>query len=527
MQKLKYRITTSAPILIADTRGGNNYVTTFDFIPGNTVLGMFAGKYVKLNSLGNSAHTDKNFRKFFLSNDLRFANAYIISKNEREEIINDFPIPLSVQYDKNNKSTVYDLLFQEAEKNNKKIQTNAFSEYGMINGETINYQPVKKSLNFHHERDPQTGSTKKGLIFNYESINEKQIFEGYILGEESDLEKFRLNFETSFMARIGRSKNVQYGKVNFDFIGEVEKLNSEIPDHKIEDITNVTLTFLSDVILFNKNGFSTTDHSVLLLYLQDNINSSVEIEGTKYFTKDNIIENYVSVLKLKRPSEISFKAGSCFKLIGITDRDKETLEQIQKEGIGERKNEGYGRIVLNYQRNQLVNSKILTVSEAVSEPSFPMPDIAKEKMKMIVRDLIIRQARYNAIIDENSFTDKKSLAKSKSLVSKLESFVKESKDKAEFDKNLQQLRSTAKNKLESCRMCNKTFFDWLVNHNDLTADEIINNATLLKLNEILREISYDVKSDTEFHNKLYQTYFLTFFAVLRKSLKKIGGQIEK
>ncbi len=522
MQKLKYRITTSAPILIADTRGGNNYVTTFDFIPGNTVLGMFAGKYVKLNSLGNAAHIDDNFRKFFLSNELQFTNAYIISKNDRNEILNNYSIPFSIQHNKNNKGNVFDLLFQEAEENGEKIQTNAFNEYGMINGKTINYQPVKKSLSFHHERDPITGSTKKGLIFNYESINEKQIFEGYILGEESNLEKFHSEFEESFMVRIGRSKNVQYGKVNFDFIGEVEKSNSEIPDHKIENTTDVTLTFLSDVILFNENGFSTTDPSVLLSYLQDKTNSSVKIEGTKYFTKDNIIENYVSVWKLKRASEVSFKAGSCFKLTGVKDPNK--LKELQKEGVGERKNEGYGRIIFNYQRGEINHSvNFSEQNRQVSKPLFPIPDIAKEKMKMIVQDLIIRQARYNAIIDENSFTDKKSLAKSKSLVSRLESFVKESKDKAEFNKNLQQLRSTAKNKLESCRMGNKTFFDWMVNHNDLTADEIINNAKLIKLNEILREISYDVKSDTDFHNKLYQTYFLTFFAALRKSLKKIGG----
>ena len=122
MQKLKYRIATSAPILIADTRGGNNYVTTFDFIPGNTVLGMFAGKYVKLNSLGNAAHIDDNFRKFFLSNELQFTNAYIISKNDRNEILNNYSIPFSIQHNKNNKGNVFDLLFQDAEENGKKLR---------------------------------------------------------------------------------------------------------------------------------------------------------------------------------------------------------------------------------------------------------------------------------------------------------------------------------------------------------------------------------------------------------------------
>ncbi len=520
MQRLKYRITTLAPILIADTKGGNNYVTTAEFIPGSSILGLLAAKYVKLNSLVNSAHTDEGFQKFFLSDKLRFDNAYIISKNERDEIINNLPIPLSVQYDKDDKTRVYDLLFQEPKENDEKIQTKPFSEFGIINGNTVYYQPVKKSLNFHHERDPKTGSTKKGLIFNYESINSKQVFEGYILGDKNIIEEFKSNFGTPFEARIGRSRNVQYGRVKFEFVDKIEELKVEI-----KNLTDVTLTFLSDVILYDDNGFSTTDESVLLTYLRKKIiNNSHAFEVIKYFTKDNVIENYVSVWKLKRPSEVSFKAGSCFLLKGITVGDKTKLEELQKEGIGERRNEGYGRIVFNYQKAEINSAENCNeIIIKVTKPSFPIPDIAKEKLKMIIQDLLIKQTRYKAINDENSFTDKSSLAKSKSLVSRLESFVKGSPRKDEFDIKLKLIRKTAIEKLERCRMSRDSFYNWLLKKNDITASKILEDTKMTKVREILNDISYNVENDSNFNNKLYKEYFLTFFSALRKSLKRIGG----
>ncbi|MDP2160032.1 MAG: hypothetical protein Q8K02_06090, partial [Flavobacterium sp.] len=231
---------------------------------------------------------------------------------------------------------------------------------------------------------------------------------------------------------------------------------------------------------------------------------------------------YVSVWKLKRPSEISFKAGSCFKLTGITNANKTMLVELQKKGIGERRNEGYGRILFNYQKNELKTSNNRAEQKMLfSKPSQSIPDITKEKMKMIVQDILVKQARYNAINDENSFTDKKSLAKSKSLVSRLESFVKGSEDKNKFNEKLELLRKAAKEKLEECRMRGNSFYDWLVNMNDITSSKILENVNMTKVKEILKDISYKVEADINFNNKLYKEYFLTFFSALRKSLKKM------
>lgn len=525
MRCIKYRITTEAPILIADTKGGDNYVTTLDFIPGSTILGMFANRLIAKKSLNKSAHTSVEFNKFFLQDNIHFTNAYIISKNDRNETLNNFPLPLSVQHDKDDNKKAYDLLFYERKESDANIQTKPFTNaQGRIDHDKVFYHPVKKSLNFHHERDYGTGSTKKGLIFNYESINEKQIFEGYVLGEENDIEYFRKEFDDHFEARIGRSRHVQYGKVKFEFVNGINEFDSEIPHHTIDDMSIITLTFLSDVILSNQYGFSTTDESVLLKYLQNKISNAVQFEENKFFTKDNTIENYVSVWKLKRPSEISFQAGSCFMMKGISNIDKDKLMNLQKVGIGERRSEGFGRIVFNYQKENIYSStKINDNDNIIAKPAQPIPQTAKDKMKLIVQDIIIKEIRKNALIDEQLIKDKEQLVQSKSLISKLESFVKGSASKNDFNTCLSQLRKPAMENLAKSRIENSNLYDWLMNKNNIVAMDIINNSHLVKIKEILADISYEVKQDLEFNNKLYKEYFLTFFAALRKSLNKIGG----
>ena len=116
MYRLKYRIKTISPVLISSMGGDMNMVSTKDYIPGTTILGIFAARYVKeKNKLNNNVHEDETFYNWFLNGKLKFSNAYLTIYNEETEI-ELLPTPLSIQKEKADETNILNLIMNETEK---------------------------------------------------------------------------------------------------------------------------------------------------------------------------------------------------------------------------------------------------------------------------------------------------------------------------------------------------------------------------------------------------------------------------
>ena len=220
MHKIRYRITTLSPALFVMNVGDTNMVATREYIPGSVVMGLFAGEFIRKKSLDSNAHTDDAFYRWFLQGDVRFTNAYIVSQDDRGNPRKNFPIPLSIQHEKKNETAFYDLLFYE----DSIKQTVGKDGFVRMEVKSLYRQPVNKSLNFHHQRDPEKGTVKNGLIFNYESMDAHQTFEGNILGSCEALKEVLALFPNAQTAYIGRSRNAQYGKIRFEFISKSRRI---------------------------------------------------------------------------------------------------------------------------------------------------------------------------------------------------------------------------------------------------------------------------------------------------------------
>ena len=513
MQSLKYQITALSPILFSKESGDRNMTETFDHIPGRVILGIFAGQYIKKNNSGNIAHKEKDFMDLFLKDKVFFSNAYLKLKNDKSS----FPTPFSIQSEKENPDVIRDLLFE-----NEYKQTKPLGGFSFINEDYVKNESVSKSLNFHHSRDEKTGASKEGIIFNYESINKDQLFQGFISGDDKLIKYLYKNFEKEFIAYTGRSKTSQYGKIKFEFVSEPEEINSDI---KFK--SNLSLTFLSEVLLFNKYGTSVCNKESLEKYLQENI--SKEIKITKSFIKTTRVDNYVSIWKLKKPSEICFSPGSCFMIENIKESDFDKLKDLEIYGIGERKNEGFGRIAFGIQNDKNLTDGSSKEKEIFSKPPNEIPQIAKEFIKAAIKDIIVREIKTKAITDARDFNNKNKGKITKSLIGRLESFVKGSTDfenfKGKLNKNI--LRKPAKDQLENCTIEGMTFYDYLT-ESSIQVTDILKSSKLNSLsNELLINI-YDLSKDVKLNNDLFNKYYLTFFAFLRKLIKKadVSGKKE-
>lgn len=519
MHCLKYKIKTKAPVLISKSSGDMNLVSTLNYIPGTVVLGIFAGRYIQKKNLGKDAHINPEFQSWYLNSKLTFTNAYIISIDDVGRQFNNIPIPYSVRKKKKEESEILDQLLLEK----KDDRTKTLSGFGRINKGDLYPQPVNKSINFHHARDTKTGASKKGIIFNYESIDAGQEFEGSVIADKNILTELLNEFKEETDFYIGRSRNSQYGKIEFEFLStDPVVLKSEI----VPNGNEISLTFLSDVIIYNNNGFSITDVKDLKVYLLEKVSDN-NFKIDRAFIKKGVIENYVSVWNLKKPSDNCFKAGSCFLLkFDNIDNALEKLKELQIQGIGERKAEGFGRIEFGLQKSEsymLGDYKNISIDK----PPGNIPEVTKGTITKMYKDLMLKQIRLNAIDDVIHFKDSNKNIEndlSNSLISRLESFVKQSSNQETFKNYVENLKKPAKDKLYALKIKEEDkfkSFHYFLSSKEVNASDVLIKTQFdkLKNSDEIKEI-YNPNKDERFNDILYKDYFITFFTTLRKLLKK-------
>lgn len=509
MHSLKIKIETLSPLLISTSLKDSNLVSTRDFIPGTALLGIYAGKYIRKNGLNNDAHEDSTFSKWFLKGELNFLNCYITSVDSNHKESTAFPIPLSIQKEKNSDKG-FELI-----NNDDTQQVKPLGGYGILNDDSVIRLEVKKSLNFHHARDPETGTSKKGIIFNYESMDPGQVFTGFITGKKNELEGFVNTFKNDKTAYMGRSKNSQYGKVKIEILSSspeefVSEINSKTSVSENSEF--LTMSMLSDTVIYNSNGFSITSKKALEKHLETlGIKAKVE----RAFFKTGRIEGFKSIWKLNRPSETCFKAGSAF-LLKIDNNLKDKLSEIQRSGIGERTNEGFGRVVFGWQDVDSKRYRIIkdSAKTKISKPVVPLPESLREILAEIAKKEINRHFELKAINKVREFNS----YPSKSILGRLQARIQSNcVGKEEFVKFLEGLKAKGKENLEKCRTDKTSLFQFLRDFD--IAREIDDNKLGSNLLEFVEEIKFAPLQDKVLLNKVYRNYIKSFLVAMRKKTK--------
>ncbi len=465
MHSLNYRITTTSSTVISTISGDMNMVATMKYIPGSSVLGLLAKQYIDQCGSGRLAHKDEEFYRWFLAGELKIGNAYILSEDEYGEH-SHFPTPLSIQKQKYATNT-YDLLFYDQQKNDR---TERIGDFCYFEDNSLYIKGVETTINFHHKRNRATGTSEEGKIFNFESMSPHQIFHGTIHGGEKDLRDLLGVCGHEWPAYVGRSKNSQYGSINFEFIDkEPLPLKNQIvwpKDEYDQLVESISMTLLSDLILYNEFGFPSTDVEDLQMELRRRLG---EIRINKAYVGKNEVENFVSVWLLKKPSDTCFSAGSVF-LLEIAQDKIDLLSEIQRTGIGERTHEGFGRCAFALQTYSDLIPRYEDEDDSARlarRPSGDIPENVKEIIKMIVKKTIRERLTLEAINQQARFDRLPTNA----LIARLHSMVKPNDSRGDFVTKLNDLREIAAKQLRQCvsRDCN--LFEYLVQF-QLTDDTI-------------------------------------------------------
>ena len=411
---LRYRLTLRETVVIPVADGDPNTVVTRQDIPGSHILGVAAWNYLR-----ESNHTpDDVFRYIFLDGGLRFLTAFpeAVDLEQSQDLTRTIPIPHSIRKFKEDANSpeaerLVDLVEPLTEEDKKKPKKRLEHHYGMILPDDLKTRSIKTERNYHHARaanDRRKGRALGseieggGALFQYEALEAGQSFQGAVLGTMEDLVKLQTWLPHGSLVSIGRSRSAQYGETSFEWIDETPKELSDVlaewnafmdrENYDPEDVppvladSRLIVTTLSPLLTVNDNGhpdarFPTRELAEVLGIAA----SELKLSGS--YTRTEMISGYHSHLRLPRQQWQGIAAGSVFVFCIKATLNEKRLLKLERNGLGLRKNEGFGRIAVNRQ-----GDIELTKETQLDDPENPKPDgQIPHEIKDILAGVVLRR----------------------------------------------------------------------------------------------------------------------------------------
>lgn len=343
---IKYNINAIEDIKMGSQGSQKDNEYALNYIAGSTIRGAYIGRYIMNNSISCDISKDENLRKKLLTG-IRFLNAYPLKKNRRA-----IPFPCCYYADKKEinkynsekkyKMPIISEFEEDIPEDFKRVLTNDFcllsSDSEMMEGVSVD-----KIFNLH-----VTTREDNGNLFRYEAIKKGQIFQGIIAIEtdnDDDVNDCIKTLENA-VVYLGGSKGSGYGRCIINDVKVIDKnpemiINQEESDYEGE----FYVIALSDIISLNSFG-------QIIGYIDENLlKNSLELEDVNLkhsAMQTQIISGYNSKWKCHTPQIVGIKAGSIFKYSYKGNIKANNIRRLQDLGIGERLEDGYGRIIITY-----------------------------------------------------------------------------------------------------------------------------------------------------------------------------------
>ena len=397
---LRYRFKLKTATVIPTSDGDPNTVVSRQDIPGSHLWGIAAWCY--LNQANHTA-ADPVFRNVFLNGNLRFLAAYPEAIDYQQRIDNQqrmIPILHSIRKSKKDE-ILYDLVADKPQNDPTKRLDRGYMKFG---SEGIETQSVKTERNYHHARassDRRKGRAlgtevpDGGALFTYQAIQPNQTFQGAVLGSESDLKNLKTWVQSRKAVHIGRSRSAQYGEAEFEWMGnapqeltdivEWDGFSSSQAPANLEK--RLIITTLSPLLAVNEKGHPDTCFPVQELANALGLPETTEPELISSFTRTETISGYNTHLRLPRQQWQAIATGSVFEFKLEKDITNDKLLELEQNGLGLRKGEGFGRIAVNRQNNLYLGSKEkqLDAPENTIFPKKPNTEIPSDLINILKR----------------------------------------------------------------------------------------------------------------------------------------------
>jgi CRISPR-associated protein Csx10 len=389
-----FSLHTQQPLLATSFQGDPNSDISYSFIPGSMIRGAIIVRYMKQRQLSElDLNNDEVKRLFFDANSTCYLNAYLLSQQGKRTL----PVPHSWYKHKDDELPTKSeasgsmLVYDRAQKYeiSEEVEPQKLEKFfWTIEDDSVVLYSLSRLINIHNQRDrkkgrstqikldPKTNQLKgEGEIFRYEAINAGQKFQAVILcSNETDakiIEKILYPNTYSDKVReeltsgtgeieklqslwLGGSQSAGYGYTTIEDLKQDDSWNEiGILASKRTGKDNFIVTLISDLILRDEWGQYTVippsqTHQIpapLTREIEKFLN--VELTPELSYASSYLVGGFNRKWGLPLPQVPALTAGSVFVFKSI-DITVEQIQELENQGIGERRVEGFGRIAINW-----------------------------------------------------------------------------------------------------------------------------------------------------------------------------------
>ena len=429
MPTLIITLETLEPLLATSFKGDPNSDVSYEYIPGSVLRGALIGRYLRWHRQHElDLDNDEVQRLFFSDRDTRYLNAYIVGNSVRM-----LPVPQSWRKEKGASQAesalrVCDFSMEGDEDDLVSPKGFTDGEFWYRKGSSVYSHRPGRRVNIHNQRDRTKGRSSKkenspdteGAVFRYEALDAGQTFQAAILCTDQDVRTFQTLLENRDI-KIGGSRSAGYGhvKLTVEEIANWRENNVAVSDRAEEEGT--TLTLLSHALLCDEWGQPTADSNLLTKAINHTLGTEVLTAASHVFSSTTLIGGFNRKWGLPLPQVPALAAGT---VLVFEDETLTTaqIEQLELEGIGERRNEGFGRVAVNIHPNRVFNLNKLESAKATEIPTIETADaisIANKMAERLLRQKLERQLKQELQKSKLKRSSDGSMAISNSQLSRL------------------------------------------------------------------------------------------------------------
>jgi len=375
MKVITFSLHTEQPLLATSFQGDPNSDVSYSYIPGSMIRGAIIGRYMRQHNLSElNLSNDEVSSLFFDANSTRYLNAYLLSQEKKRTL----PVPLSWSQDKDatlpsvestGDMSVYDRAVEDElpeEITPKRVE----QQFCTVNDESVVLYSVARRINIHNQRDRKKGRSvdNQGEIFRYDAIDAGQTFQAVILCEDTDAAILDKLLEEPNLW-LGGSQSAGYGqtKIRIKILDDWNETG--IAPNKRENKGNLTITLLSDTLLRNEHGQLVADPTLIKQAVEEVLNRTLPLpKPGGIFASSTLIGGFNRKWGLPLPQVPGLAAGTVVVFKNV-DLNSAQIQQLETQGIGDRRAEGFGRIVVNWLEASELQARLPNPLGSSNRPS--------------------------------------------------------------------------------------------------------------------------------------------------------------
>lgn len=357
MKTIHYRMTLKEPTILTAIDGEPNSSVSYNFIPGGVMRGFLIGEWMRQKDIRELDLTDETAHRLFFSNQTRYLNLYPVINDGRS-----LPVPASWRKKKyGSKSTIYDEAIERRASQDKMSSLSGFVAYHPVSkpegtGQAAVYEP-ERILNVHTQRARRSPDEQR--VYRYDALAPEQTFEGMILCQfDEDANTLHGLIQNKHQIHIGGARSAGYGLAQIQIDDEAKAIRDKWWEVTHQPDRTIILTLLSDVILRDGYGqYSPTVDTLRRAFNRYGIDFEYN-DGDYIAMQTILVGGFNRKWGLPLPQTPALKRGSVIALTNVHGHEDD-LWALVRNGLGERTNEGFGQIALNWQQKAEIQIEVL------------------------------------------------------------------------------------------------------------------------------------------------------------------------